>query len=124
MTRAYQWLLTHNVVHAKWCAEQEEVVRNGTERRLYPSALLRPFLECVLWPGVGTEGYKYDSAKADFVTKATCPYLDNGSNYELLQFQFHRYVLRTVMLSTRSAIGNEVKAQATTLDQAILAQAE
>ena len=50
LTCFYQWLLTHNTIYAEWCAEQEEVVRNGTERKLCPSVLLRPFLECVLWP--------------------------------------------------------------------------
>ena len=98
-----------------------EARRKAESQRLSLFALLEPFVECAIWPhlyptkqlceshigasedwapfrakGPSTNKSK-DSQKAHYMAKVCGPIADYAARYDLLQFQFDRHVLRTVL---------------------------
>lgn len=128
------WVLAHD----RFLQEQSRLGSNvdndasGKKFQLSFAALLQPFVETALWPhlypskefcesamyasedwrpfatGGACANASHESAKAQFTAKLTSGVADYAASYELLQFQFDRYVLRTIVGSQKTS----TKAQA------------
>eukprot|EP00972_Heterocapsa_arctica_P022539 3315234-Heterocapsa_arctica.AAC.1 len=105
---------------------------DGEVLQLYPSAILEPYTEVALWPRLywrsqlceshrlapldwvrpfdrtrgARRGGLHESSKAAFIAKVTSDVADYCASFPLLQFQFDRYVFRTVMGKSTAALRN------------------
>lgn len=119
---AYRWLLGNNSVYLAYMkCHTLKLQADHQERDLWlpPSAMLEPYLECACFPlrywrkelceshiyggdwsdpfmRQATRNTQYLSAKRQFVDKL-CSLNVAFHGYSLLQFQFDRYVLRTMV---------------------------
>ena len=120
LQEAYNWLRAHSAAYAAFIQEHERVLDAEERRNLKPSSILEPFLECALWPVLYYKNQLAESklwgstwerpfarqaspqpgkvsAKDLFVCKVCSGVAEYATNFELMQFQFDRHVLRTII---------------------------
>lgn len=116
---AFTWLRKNNKCYSAYLLAHEEAIA-ADSLNLPPSAILEPYLECALWPLLywlprhaesDIFGAKWQtpfkkqalsqsgkaSAKELFLCKICSGIAEFSCNFELLQFQFDRHILRTVI---------------------------
>lgn len=102
---AFQHLMEHNEPYRNAVTQHRDVLRRRLGGASLPAAfLLKPFLECALFPdlywdaSVADTGWagaaeQHRSPKKSFLVKCTSPILDYSLDFELLHFQYDRAVL-------------------------------
>ena len=116
---AYEFLRSEPAsAYDAWVRKLEEKLRGGNGgRSLGALALLQPFVECALFPDLYPfrswcesvchgKGARHRSAKQAFLAKLCGPLVDYALDYELIQFQFDRWVL--AYFTSRSAVRQDV----------------
>lgn len=120
---AWRWLMENNVGYRAWHESHVAHLETEEKHRLPPSTLLESYVETAIWPHLYShhtwceshletssgwsapfeKGHKvsnYASMKAAFVQKLTCEIIDFGARYDLLQFQFDRFVFKDCLIKS------------------------
>ncbi|CAJ1415319.1 unnamed protein product [Effrenium voratum] len=112
---AFHFLCSHaESAYGEWVQRHEAMLRDDRGgSSLGPFGLLEPHVECALFPDLypwrvwceshGRGAGNYRSPKEAFLAKVCGPVQDYGLNYELIQFQFDRWV--TGYFTARGAVG-------------------
>ena len=120
--QALQWLRANSAPYLAWYTAHRKVLDAGDSLRLWPSAILEPYVESALWPHLyftkrlceshlhaacdwsvpfascsgSSVAHARASAKDAFVQKLLSCIPDYAMHYDLLQFQFDRHILKSV----------------------------
>ncbi len=132
--QGYCWLLSQATsAYGAWIAAHSRHLVVSGRHSLPPTALLEPYLETAVFPHLypsmqhcekqagpewlpfshrpSVKASLHESEKADFVRKLLSDIIDYDVSYELLQFQFDRYVLHHTIVTHAVAQHNDVKAK-------------
>jgi hypothetical protein len=138
--RAYEWLLEHSSIYRAWVEAHTAHLASGHEHWLSYNVLLRPLIECAVWPHLywkrtwcESNLYAEDdwrpmslakqlmdnkrSMKASFALKLRCPIIDYGASVSLIQFQFDRFILRDMLLRSSIALSNDMSLSLTVVSK-------